>query len=708
MRHGITGTDCGTPFCIGGGFWRRFAETPEFPQSIRRSAIPVVRLGKTDRGLSNFAILPYDNSTGNRASQAHTVREETMSIQIPCPKCGRELKLPDRSLLGRKGKCPKCAHTFVLEEPPVVALELANPEPVAASAQVFAENRSTPVRNDSPSPAVSQAEPFRPEAVIPPELAVLDQLAKPKGAAARLKELQKKNARRRNIGLAIGGVILAAVGAVVMFAPQFAAKNQPAKITDSTAETKSKSGEESQGASALGVSQKGSPTKGKPIELQYIPFGTQVVLNLRPAELWKKESLGEELRYCVPPLAKLIETTLEDLFQRKPEDVEELLICLLPGVRGSLPDVAAVVHMVQDQKRSQLIEQFGERIDTYEHPIYVSRERAYMIVDQKTFAVCPKSQAQEMVQAINDRHPVEQIDPLLGYTDRDRHITAIFTPMTLSLQETWFPENVRPFVKNALDWLGDEVETGVWSFHLTDELFFSEILLRPKNASGKNSVKKLEREFQDKLSQLAQNLVPLFELMNPQEQGKRMVIGRVPAMVEVFSMATVTRAEKQHIQLVTSLPDRAAPNLALGTLLAWDESTRTDFSKERSKPAVPETMAVPDKIADRLKLKIDVDFRRTPLNEAFTFIGGEIKTPIEIDGDGLKLGGFTKNIAQVFKMDATRAQDVIVKIFEESKGVNQPPDKTLVVIVDESKKSLLITTLAVANDKGMVPYDLTK
>ena len=96
------------------------------------------------------------------------------------------------------------------------------------------------------------------------------------------------------------------------------------------------------------------------------------------------------------------------------------------------------------------------------------------------------------------------------------------------------------------------------------------------------------------------------------------------------------------------------------------------------------------------------------MNEAFAFIGGEIKTLIEVDGDGLKLGGFTKNIAQVFKMDGARVQDIIVRIFEESKGVNQPPDKTLVIIVDESKKKILVTTLAVANDKGMTPFDLTK
>ena len=96
------------------------------------------------------------------------------------------------------------------------------------------------------------------------------------------------------------------------------------------------------------------------------------------------------------------------------------------------------------------------------------------------------------------------------------------------------------------------------------------------------------------------------------------------------------------------------------------------------------------------------------MTEAFNFIGGEIKTPFEVDGDALKLGGFTKNISQEFKMDAARPIDVIIKIFEIAKGVNKPPEQTLVIVVDESKKSVVVTTLATANEKGLKPFDLSK
>ena len=51
-----------------------------------------------------------------------------MSVTIHCPKCDAGLKLPNRDLLGRKGKCPKCGHRFVLEEPDEVELQLAEPD----------------------------------------------------------------------------------------------------------------------------------------------------------------------------------------------------------------------------------------------------------------------------------------------------------------------------------------------------------------------------------------------------------------------------------------------------------------------------------------------------------------------------------------------------------------------------------------------------
>ena len=46
-----------------------------------------------------------------------------MPIKFKCS-CGQVLSVPDK-MAGKQGKCPKCKHRFVLEEPDEVELELA-------------------------------------------------------------------------------------------------------------------------------------------------------------------------------------------------------------------------------------------------------------------------------------------------------------------------------------------------------------------------------------------------------------------------------------------------------------------------------------------------------------------------------------------------------------------------------------------------------
>lgn len=619
------------------------------------------------------------------------------SINVPCPKCGRELKLRDRSLLGRKGKCPKCEHSFVLREPEEVELELAEPEPQPKGLGRWVPDSGGTATAARPATGKSPAAP-EPAPGFPV-------VASEAGASARLKELQKKNARRRNVGLAVAAVLTLAVGGIGYYVanlPTPPRPGQPAPNPEPAIPV----------AAAAAVAEPEerptdlvrSPTKGEKIELQYIPFGTQIVLNIRPAELWQKESLGEELRYCLTPLAKFLETRFEELFKFKPEQIEEAQICLIPGQQGTLPEVAAVIHLVEEAKKSQLLESFGgQRVDDFDHPVYVSGERAYLIADPKTIAMGPSAQASEMVSAIVGRNPADGIDELLPMTDRSRHITLVFFPRIVRLHSSWwFPENLKPFILQACDWFGDDVETVAWSFHLGDDTFYSDLILR--NTTGISSAS-LEREMRTKLDKLPYTLLDSVRMMQPREVGKRTVIGRLPKMTETFALASRLSRGQRHVQVITPLSDRAAPNLALGTLLAWDESTRTDFTRQRSTQQPAADDKLPEMLADRLKMKIDVDWRRTPLQDAFAYIAGEIKTTIDIDGDALKAGGFTKNMPQDLKSDRTTAKDAIVKILERYQDPAKPGN-TMVIVLQQDKKRILVSTKAFCDQQGLTIYDV--
>lgn len=626
------------------------------------------------------------------------------TIQIPCPKCGRELLLRDRKLLGRKGKCPKCSHAFMLEEPEAVSLEVAPAEPSPPAASTMWSPDAV-----QPTATASRTTTSRSPATVPSPFSDVPSFGATDGAAARLKAMQKKNARRRNTGLAVGAVVLAAVGGITYYAltnaPSKPVSEQPAAVQQAAAQPVDKAVWAGAGGAA-DFTNPASPTKGKPIELHYLPYGTQVILHIRPADLWKDDGPGKEFRYCIPPLAQLIEGSFEQFFKRKPEQIEEAMIGLIPGTQGTLPEVAAVIHLVDEAKKSQLLDEFGgQRVDDFGYPVYVTGELAYMIVDQKTIAVCSKVRAEEMVRTIQEPSLTSDgIEELLPMTDRERHITVLLVPRTLRQHSPWwFADNLRPFMVKICDWFGDDVDAMAWSFHLGEQQFYSEFFLR--NITGVTAAR-LERETHAKLSKLPNELLSTVRMMNPQEVGKRKVIGRVPKMAEVCSLASVFEKGPRHVHIITPLPERAAPNLALGTLLAWDESTRTDFSKERQKGTADE-VKVPELVADRLKMKIDAEFSRTPLQEAYAFVGAEIKTKIDIDGDALKAGGFTKNMPQTFKMDKATAQDVIAELLKKYQDPAKPSN-TMVIVVDESKKMILVTTKAFCEQKNLTPFDVFK
>uniref|UniRef100_A0A7C2JZ60 Uncharacterized protein n=1 Tax=Schlesneria paludicola TaxID=360056 RepID=A0A7C2JZ60_9PLAN len=429
-----------------------------------------------------------------------------------------------------------------------------------------------------------------------------------------------------------------------------------------------------------------------------VPAGPRLLLHLRPAELWQAESLGEEFRYCLGPVGTFLEQQVQALCLRPPQEIEEVLFAWIPGQRGTPPDLTTVVRLKKEAKKSELLEALGgERIETYGRPVYVNNDRAAIIVDLKTYAIGPASLAEEMVSSVGGQNPLPAgVEDLMARTDRTRHITLLFEPTAILLDKEFLaPSSAQTLLTECMDWFGDDAETVLWSMHLEPDRFYSEVLVR--STSGIRPAA-LEERLREKIDHLPGQLLSAVRYMRPQEQGKRQLIGRVPAMAKVYAMATLSDHDARHVRLVTPLPDRAAPNLALGTLLAWDESTRTDFNRELQPTTPSPATTLPATIAERLNQKIDVDFRRTPLQEAFAYIGEETKVTIHIDGDALKLSGYTQNMPQTFafeKIPATQAIQEVLKNYDK-----------MCILVDESNKQVTVSTYPVAEQRGLTPFKL--
>lgn len=641
-------------------------------------------------------------------------------LVINCPKCGKGLKLRDRSKLGKKAGCPKCNHTFVLQVPEEddsaeeVQFELAEEtsqmqtmvgtgarwipdEPVAAPTPAAPKGSKTRAARPAPAPEPERDsipdEEF--DDAPPSRAAKLQKKQMPKLPSIKLSRKQ----RTRLISavatvLVIGIAIWAVMNTDDSKPTKKGKKSKPAavaKVDDETDEADSGAEETSDAAPAADE---------KPINMWGLPMGARVIISLRPAELWESRSKGEEVRYCLGPFGVWAEKELKALGRGDLSKIEHMLVALIPGVVGEPPQVAAVVRFKADIANSQFINDYGgNRTDNFGYPVYVNDKVAYVRKpnDLRTIAVFPSQFAQEVAQAA--QQPIGQsdgIDALLPKTDEGRHLTVIFEPRAVRRHhEKMFEPRLYPLINQAMDWFNDEeIETVVWSMHFGKEKFDSKVFMR--NFAG-FSEPRLDKAMRQKVKDLPFDLwKKVVDKMNPTIAGHRQIIGRFPAMTQMLAKSTKGGIGTRYTLLETSLSERAAPNLALGALLTWDQSLVTDFNAGPSKSGGGEEK-LPDLIVDRLKKKIDIEFARSPLQDAFKYIAEECKVGHDIDGDALKDKGYTKNMPQTFTMQDTGFAAI-------KKIISGYPDMCLVI--DEGKKEFIITTVKFAEAKKLKVYEI--
>ncbi|QDU38868.1 hypothetical protein Mal4_32000 [Maioricimonas rarisocia] len=645
------------------------------------------------------------------------------AVQIHCPKCGKGLRLKDRSKLGRKGKCPACGHGFLLQAPPEeeeVSLELAGDEaPVGTGAQWVPDEPAASALQASESSAVAIDTDPGPGIALD----VSD------GGVERLKEIKRRNARRQRTTLILGVLALLVVGgagyALIPYLedqpapiPKEAEPAAPVAENTEPADVAAPSGAITRASlrSNVELVEQFEPTDGEPIRLLMVPSGANVVIHLRPAEIWSDEVAFQELRASLTAdVVAWLEETLRTVCRREPKQIEEALITMMLGAIGTEPEVSTVVRLVEEEKMSDLIEEFGgQRINEGATTrIYVRDGETRVIADARTFAIAPESAASEIEEWIttSNYNVPTGIFELLDQTDRQRLATVLFEIDDVKRHEQeLFSAEALPAMQHVIDWFGDDVETVSWSLHFAEN-FHSELFLRPRTRGAQKIVSApvLAKTVEQKLADLPHIMQDdVIGRMSPSSRGYLRIIGRFPAMLEAFQMATVTRMGPTFVRLTTALPPQAAPNLALGALFTWDESRRTDYTAAAPPVLVAQGNGgakLPDSVAERLRTVIvDTEFSRTPLQEAVGYLADELKVKLIINGDALKLSGYTQNMPQTFKLGKVPAVRSFHEILKQYDGKGKEADR-MVIVVDEQKKQIELTTKGVADKEGKMPFD---
>lgn len=652
------------------------------------------------------------------------------AFEVPCPHCGRKLKLPDRSLVGRKAKCAKCGHRFILQDPD--QLESERPQSRSPVKVEFAPAEDDGLVRDHDIPDVLPKPPSvasvptgqrsawpgsveRTDGAESRNASVFQATEQPQApfdlavddaddeVAARIRKRQRE-ARRRRTRLAIAAlaVVLVTGAGVAYFLGSARPPKKAGKQAATVARTEKTAAEDEASGDANGAPNTSGRSKpGEPITLQFVPEGARIIVHLRPAELWRTGSSVEEFRACLGPLGIWLENGIKKSCLLEPAKIEEVLFALIPASREEF-DVAAVVRSTANLKKSELIEKFDGALVDSPKPHYEGKERAWYVHDARTFASAPKSMAAAMIEAAEGSAiSSDGVLALLPRTDRKKHFTLVCELEDVRLgAKSLAPENAQNLVEGLLDFFGDDVETVAWSLQLGEgaegSWLSSEILARNRLS---RAVPKLEADFKKKVAQLPKEILDLVYKTHPKKIGEKKIVGRFPAMTKVVERSARFETAKRLVAMRIELPERAGPNLALGTLLTWDQTTRPDFGQSSAPAAtIAAKPNLPEKIADRLKLKVSVEYRADFLYTALDFLSEEIGVKFVLDGPGMKEVGATQNEKQEFAMENAPATAVLDKMLTPKK---------LVLIVDEQKRTATVTSVPAAERQKLKPFPLT-
>jgi hypothetical protein len=198
-----------------------------------------------------------------------------------------------------------------------------------------------------------------------------------------------------------------------------------------------------------------------------------------------------------------------------------------------------------------------------------------------------------------------------------------------------------------------------------------------------------------RLDRLPTDFLKYVEGLRPTAPGSRKLVGRLPAMYKAVALGTAASSKPRLVTLDSVLPERAAPNLSLATYLLLTDSPASAVG---SAGALAANREAAKPIAERLKSRVNVDFKRTPLTDAFDAIGSDIGLTFEVDGGALKLAGYTKNTPQTFALKGAPALQALQKILKA-----QPK---LALVADEAKKTIVVTTREAAAAQHKKPMEL--
>jgi len=453
-----------------------------------------------------------------------------------------------------------------------------------------------------------------------------------------------------------------------------------------------------------------SPTAGPPLDLKFLPLGSQVILAVRPAECLTDEA-GEKLVAALGPVGASFISKLKDVTAFEPSEIEQVIIGIESSPAGVV-DASLVVYLKDAMPRSALLKVWGNPTEAGDPgaKYYTARDRAYYIPtdeESRVFAVTSPDRIQEILDLKGSAPPLwREMEEMLQDTYTTRHVTLLFAPNYLFRdgKKGLFAGMAAPLEKPLFDFFAsDQIKAGMLSLHFGED-FFAELRLGGQLDLPPADLAAAIRTRMTELPARFRRLAP--ELARHEYTAD--LLADFPEYIRLLTAYTRSGTEHNQAVLRSYLPGGAGQYLVMGT-----ELTLALLSGNGGGSSGTTAVSTPEKepttIAEKLEKKASLSFPRDTLEVSIQLLSKELGSEIVIIGGDLQLDGITKN--QSFGIDVRdqpckKILEQILLLANPDKTATGPNDvkQKLVYVVKPAEgggpETVYVTTRAQVEKRG--------
>jgi hypothetical protein len=454
-----------------------------------------------------------------------------------------------------------------------------------------------------------------------------------------------------------------------------------------------------------------SPTDGPPLDLAYLPPGTQFFVSFRGRDFFSRPNWQKEVN-AVFDFYTRARRTLDvqfPFYRTHGYDIPNVLA----GWQIDSHDrwlISRVLFLSRplDDDASKYWRELYDQVHPDGKPYVLDGDFAYRMIpppETGKLVVAPEQLMREIVDLDGAAPPLRRdMERLLKYTDADRHVTIMFSPNALFAEGDRVFQGELSAIRQPLFWfLGDEFGAVALSVHLDHNLFIELTAVPALDVSMERASRLLAERLQEVPERVEAFLATL-----KLNSYSRQILERFPEMLRTMVAFTRTGYDRDRVVLRCYLPAAAAHNLLLGAELTMAEASSLGRPvTEATSPDVPSERDERLEV-EPLKRVTSLRFRRETLEAALDQLSKDVGVEIVIRGADLQGEGITKN--QQFGVDVANkpAEEILVEILRLSNpdktatGSNDEKQKLVYVIArgESGEEQIVVTTRAAAAARG--------